>query len=572
MVPGTCARFASLALAASICLGTGCTGVKQYVHNRFKVGPNYAGADATVAETWIDESDKLVRQESSDLSRWWSVFQDPVLDGLIESAQNQNLSLREAGFRVLAARAQLGIVTGNLFPQTQNASGGYRRLNTPVGTPTPVEVGVAQQGLQVILPPNPTPVNAELTDQTLRFNLLSGNNFFDQWNLGFNLAWELDFWGRFRRAIASAEDTVDASVANYDYVLVTLLGDIATTYVQIRTLEKRLEFLRQNVEEQSKMVEIITRIYDAGGDPRKGYPPKRLYDVYQVKSIHAQTEAQIPQLQIERREASNRLCLLLGLPPADLQKLLGASPIPTAPPEVVVGIPADLLRRRPDIRRAERQAAAQAEQIGIAEADFYPMLTINGTLGYQAPEFPQLFTTGAFSGGVGPGFQWNILNYGRIRNNMRLQEAKFQELLTTYQQTVLRANAEVENGLARFLQAQKRASWLDSSADYAEKAVGEIEKLARVGWRGFDANQLAVITQTKVQQQDLQAQAHGEIAQGLILVYRALGGGWESPSFSHDGPLTAPRPAGEQEPEEVPTPTGDAPAQSGQTRSSGDQE
>jgi len=507
---------------------------KQYVRNGFKVGPNYQGADAAVAKTWIDDADVRIRQESRELSRWWSVFQDPVLDRLTESAQSQNLSLREAGFRVLSARAQLGIATGYLFPQTQNMAGGYRHMSTPQGTPTPIEAHVANQALQLTLPPNPNPIDAELTDQTLKFNLLSKSNYFDQWNLGFNLGWELDFWGRFRRAVASAEDTLDASVANYDDVLVTLLGDIAATYVQIRTLEKRLEFLRQNVDEQRKIVEIIERIYDAGGDPRKGYPPKRLYDVFQVKSILAQTESQIPQLQLDRREAENRLCILLGIPPANLQEVLGAGPIPAAPAEVVVGIPADLLRRRPDIRRAERQAAAQAEQIGIAEADFYPMLTIQGTLGYQSPQFSQLFTSGAFNGTVGPSFHWNILNYGRIRNNVRLQEAKFQELLTNYQQTVLLANAEVENGLARFLQAQERARWLDSSADYAEQAVGEIRTLSQVGWKGFDANQLAVITQTKVHQQDLQAQAHGEIAQGLIQVYRALGGGWEASAFFDD--------------------------------------
>ncbi|MCU0980176.1 MAG: TolC family protein, partial [Pirellulaceae bacterium] len=342
--------------------------------------------------------------------------------------------------------------------------------------------------------------------------------------------------------------------ANYDDVLVTLLGDIATTYVHIRTLEQRMEFVRQNVDEQRKIVEIIERIYEAGGDPRKGYPPKRLYDVYQVKSVLAQTESQLPQLQFDRREAENRLCILLGMPPANLQGVLGAGPIPAAPAQVVVGIPADLLRRRPDIRRAERQAAAQAEQIGIAEADFYPMLTIQGTLGYQSPEFAQLFTSGAFNGTVGPSFHWNILNYGRIRNNVRLQEAKFQEMLTNYQHTVLLANAEVENGLARFLQAQERARWLDASADYAEKAVGEIRTFAEVGWKGFDANQLAVITQTKVHQQDLQAQAHGEIAQGLIQVYRALGGGWETSTFLGDSLSASPPPATPGATEELPSP------------------
>ena len=201
-----------------------------------------------------------------------------MLDRLIESARRQNLSLREAGFRVLQARAQLAIATGNLFPQTQNAAGGFRHSGSPLGSPVFMDVEVA----------------GDVYPLTLR----AQRNYMDQWNLGFNLAWELDVWGRIRRTIAAAEDTLDASAAEYDGVLVTLLGDMAATYVQIRTLEQRMEFVRQNVAEQRKVTEIIERIYEVGGDPRKGYPPKRLPDVYQIKSILAQTESQIPQLQL----------------------------------------------------------------------------------------------------------------------------------------------------------------------------------------------------------------------------------------------------------------------------------
>jgi outer membrane protein TolC len=190
-----------------------------------------------------------------------------------------------------------------------------------------------------------------------------------------------------------------------------------------------------------------------------------------------------------------------------------------------VGIPADLLRRRPDIRRAEQQVAAQAEQIGIAETELYPSFVITGNLGYSAPEFQNLFTQRAFNAGVGPSFQWNLLNYGRIRNNIELQDARFRELLVQYQQKVLLANAEVENGLVRFLKAQERAAALDRSVEHMQQAVSGIEAAREL--RGADANQIAIITMTKVQQQDLQAQAHGAIALGLIHVYRALGGGWE---------------------------------------------
>lgn len=547
MVRSTRARSTAMTLAAFVLSLSGCTGLHEYIDNGFKVGPNYQTPCVNTATNWIEETDERVRGDAADLSCWWAVFQDPVLEHLIANAQFENLSLREAGCRVLQARAQLGIARGNLFPQSQTAYGGYRRAGTAVGPPSPITAEVG--------PGNPLPPGL------YSFTLTNGNNFVDQWSNGFSLGWELDFWGRFRRAVAAAEDTLEASAAGYDEVLVTLLGDVAATYVHIRTLETRMEFVRQNIAEQQKIVRIIRQLHELG-DPR---PERRLqqpraYHVEQIESILAQTEALIPQLQLELRQASNRLCVLLGTPPRDLLQELGAGRIPTAPAEIVVGIPADLLRRRPDIRRLERQVAAQAEHIGIAQAEFYPSLTISGTLGYSAPEFRDLYSARAFHGNVGPSFQWNILNYGRILNNVRLQDARFQEMLTGYQNAVLLANAEVENGMARFLRGQERAAALDRSVGHMRKAVEEIERAREL--RGADASQIAVITQTKVQQQDLQAQAHGEVAQGLIQVYRAMGGGWEVRTLSGEAmpmePSLPDMPAAETLPapaEAVPSPT-----------------
>ncbi len=254
---------------------------------------------------------------------------------------------------------------------------------------------------------------------------------------------------------------------------------------------------------------------------------KSAVDTHQARSNLAQTEAQIPQLKLALRQACDRLCVLLGRSPADLEKELGVGPIPSAPEVIAVGIPCDLLRRRPDVQRAERLAFAQGEQIGIAEAELYPMFFINGSIGYEADRLNELFTPPAFTGNIGPSFQWNILNYGRIRNNMRMQEARFQARVAAYQETVLRAGAEAEDGLAMFLTAQERAMMLDKSVVSANLALGLIAKDYKGG--AADFNHVALIEQNLVQQQDLQAQAHGEIAQGLIQVYRALGGGWQVP-------------------------------------------
>ena len=479
-------RPTALIVALLILSVTGCTNPVDYVKNGFKVGPNPGVPQGPTAARWIDDADVRVQQESVDLNRWWEVFQDPNLNQLIVSASRQNLSLREACFRVLEARAQLGITKGEIFPQQQNAGGGYQRW--AISENSGSAPGYTSQ-------------------------------FFDQWNFGFNLSWELDFWGRLRRAVTAAEHTLDASCASYDDVLVTLLGDVASNYVQVRTIQDRIRLAWENVKLQKEIVRVAERRFKVGSIRAHAV------DVPQARSNLAQTEAQIPQLNSELRQACDRLCVLMGVPPTDLEKQLGLGPIPTAPTTVAIGIPADLLRRRPDVRRAEHEALAQGERIGIAVADLYPAFFINGSLGYSAENLPQLFSSSSFTSVIGPAFQWNILNYGRIRNNVRMQDARFQALVAAYQNTVLRANAEVEDGLVSFLRAQERTQLLDKSVVSAKEAVD-------IGFKEFSAgkvdyNQVALIEQNKVQQEDLLALAHGEIAHGLIRVYRALGGGWQ---------------------------------------------
>jgi NodT family efflux transporter outer membrane factor (OMF) lipoprotein len=484
-------------MLALLLLLAGCTTPRDYVANGLKVGPNYGRPPAPVAKDWVDAADIRVRKESDDLSKWWTAFKvpgnndnlepDPVLNGLICYAYNQNLTLRQAGFRVLEARAQLGITTGQFFPQVQNIQADYNR------------------NISSLKDANRT---------------LLANRYFSQFDLGFNLAWELDFWGRFRRAIESASKSLDASVENYDDVLVTLLGDVATNYVQMRTFEQRIVYAKKNVDIQRATLKIA-EAKNQGGVVAG-------LDVIQARSILEQTQAEIPELEISLRQTINQLCVLLGIPPEDLRARLGTPPkelIPTAPVDVAVGIPADLLRRRPDVRRAERQAAAQSAQIGVAEADFYPHISISGTIGYSAAQFKDLFTSNAVTGSIGPSFQWNILNYGRILNNLRLQDATFNELVTVYQNTVLNANQEAENGLVTFLRGQERTKYQKLSVDDAEKAVTIVMAQYEAGT--VDFTRVTQIQQNLVLQQDTLAQAQGEIALGLITVYKALGGGWQ---------------------------------------------
>jgi NodT family efflux transporter outer membrane factor (OMF) lipoprotein len=478
---------AAIAVAPLLILACcGCTSLPEYIHNGFKVGPNYHKPPAPIAQDWIEAANARLRRGPGDLSQWWKVFHDPVLDDLICAAYKQNLPLREAGFRVLQARAQLGIAIGNLLPQTQQMMGGYLREATSAAT-----------------------ANRNVTSTIKRF--------FPQWDYGFTLAWELDFWGRFRRAIESARDSLDASVEDYDDVLVILLGEVATAYVQMRTLEKRIKYANDNVAIQRWAYEIAKA--------KRGKLTTGM-DVDQAKSILKQTEAGIPELEIALRQSTNQLCILLGIPMEELRARLGPGDIPRAPPEVVVGIPADLLRRRPDVRRAERQAAAQSAQIGVAESLLYPHFFLRGTLDYQAAHFKDLFNAKALSGNIGPTFQWDILNYGRLLNNVRLQDARFQELVAAYQQSVLNADKETEDGLVTFLRAHERTRLQRDATEAGLAAVKAIQQLWKDGLL-TDYTRVAQLLQNLVLLQDTLAVAEGEIGLGLIQVYRALGGGWQ---------------------------------------------
>jgi NodT family efflux transporter outer membrane factor (OMF) lipoprotein len=477
----------------------GCTPWREYIQNGFKVGPNYCKPPAPVAKDWIDADDRRVRKASDDLSKWWTVFNDPVLDSLICDAYRQNLSLRVAGMRVLEARAQLAVAVGNLLPQTQTSTGDFKWYGLSQDT--------ANNVLQFTVPPGGL---AGVTFPPFK-------RWYGQWDLGLNLSWELDFWGRFRRAVEANSASLDASVENYDDVLVTLLGQVATAYTNMRITEQRIKYAQQNVELQRETLKIVEARFNAKTVTK--------VDLAQATSTLEQTRATIPELRISLRQYNNQLCVLLGIPPEELRAKLGPAPIPTAPVEVAVGIPADLLRRRPDVRKAERQAAQQSAQIGVAEAEFYPHIAINGTWQYSAEFFKDLWKPTALNGNVGPTFTWNILNYGRILNNVHLQEATFQELVATYQNTVLSAAQDVENGLVTFLEAQQRTRFQAASVKAAEEAV-QIA-LAQYKAGTVDFSRVTQLEQNLVTQQDTLAQAQGEIVTGLIQVYKALGGGWQ---------------------------------------------
>jgi NodT family efflux transporter outer membrane factor (OMF) lipoprotein len=396
------------------------------------VGPDFAPPPAPTASNWLEWRNKSLQTGPDEYRDWWRVFHDPILDRLIEIAYSQNLTLLSAGTKVLQARATLGIAIGEFFPQQQLAAGA-------------------------------TTYNLRsLSDASVVSLRTSASANYWRALLGVQAAWELDFWGKFRRGVESADSAYLASIATYDDVLVTLLGDVASTYIGIRTTERQIAIARENIVRQRGIVTIARDKYKGGA--------ATLLDVYQAENVLAATEATVPQLTIQLQQGQDALRVLLGMAPQPLGFLLARSTgeIPAAPRKVVVGVPADLLRRRPDIRAAELRAAAQSAQIGLATAELYPSISILGTFGGSAStllggNLSNIFQPSGRNFTVGPSFQWNILNYGQITNNVRLQDVTLQQYLVDYQNSVLTAQQQVEDGIAIFLLSRSQAEYLRRS-------------------------------------------------------------------------------------------------------------
>jgi NodT family efflux transporter outer membrane factor (OMF) lipoprotein len=459
---------------------TGCT-----------IGPDFQQPKTTVAPNWQESVDPRVSTTEATYRAWWKAFNDPVLDRLIERAYRENLSLRQAGVRVLQARAQLGVAVGEIYPQTQQAIGSVQYNRTSDRAP----LGAATQGS------------------------------FAYWQsqIGAQASWELDFWGKIRRNIESADASLLSTLADYDNTLVTLTADVANAYITIRTAEERVRIARENVETQQESLKIAEARLEWGAATQ--------LDVDQARTALLNTLATIPSLETQLRQARDALSVLLGMPPNDLGDLLrGPSGIPASPRDVIVGIPADLLRRRPDVRRAEMQAAAQSAQIGVAKADLLPAFSLVGNLVFVSTDLGKFKLSDMYRWGsrqvqIGPTVQWNILNYGQITNDVRVQDASFQQLLIAYQNTVLSAQQDVEDNLVAFLRAQDRADLLGQSVVSAKSAVAIAVLRYREGVTDFTT--VLTAQQALLSQQDSLATTLSSIATSLVGTYRALGGGWQ---------------------------------------------
>ncbi|HAJ91385.1 MAG TPA: transporter [Gammaproteobacteria bacterium] len=453
------------------------------------LGPDFVKPEVAEETTWLEQNQEI-SSTPQEQTAWWKIFNDPVLDTLVETAYAQNLSLQIAGLRIFEARAQLGIAVGLQYPQTQTAGGSASAVGLSENSPN---------------------YNSQADDS------------FNVYDAGFDAAWEVDFWGRFQRGIEAADANLSASVADYDNALISLTAEVARVYVNIRTLEEQLKIAYENIELQKKSLNIASVRFRNGATTE--------LDVQQAKTNLADTRAQVPVLKRQLRQANNALSILMGMPPTELSGVLGESgTIPEAPDQVAAGIPTELLRRRPDVRQAELQAANQSALIGVAETDLYPRFSLLGSIGFQTSDTgnssaSDMFDSDSLGYSVGPAFSWNILNYGRLRNNVRVQDARYQQTIVNYQNTVLRAYQEVEDAMVGFIQAREESS-IRAEGTHAAKRSTEISNIQyREG--AVDFQRVIDSERALVTQQDLWTRARGDISLNLIAMYKALGGGWQ---------------------------------------------
>lgn len=449
------------------------------------VGPDYEPPERRVATTWPDELEGGLVVAPADLARWWTTFDDPVLTQLVEEAVRRNPGLESAASRVREARYRRAVATGELGP-TIDLNGTFDR--------------------------------SERSENEI-FSFITGEQ--DLWSVGFDASWELDVFGRVRRTMQAADAEFEARIEDYRDVLVTLVAEVARNYVELRSVQARVSIARSNERLQSDTLELTESRFAAGLTNE--------LDVTRARSNLASTRAVIPPLLADLTAADSRLAVLLGLDPGTLveavEGLAEPAPVPVAPGSVAVGLPAELLRRRPDVRRAERELAAAVARIGVATADLYPRFTLTGSIGLSSQEADDLFESDSLRYAWGPAFSWNVFASGRIANNIRaVEEVQVQSFLA-YEETVLRALEEARNAAVAYARQQDRRRELVRAEAAARDAVELARELYTQGVTDFQSVLDAERTMFSLQEQ--LALTDRAVSTGLITLYKALGGGWQ---------------------------------------------
>ncbi len=515
-------------LAIGICLSAGCS-----------VGPDYRPPSPQVADQWHEPAIQGLADGQADVSQWWRVFEDQQLSQLIDRAAAGNRDRRLAMRRSREARALRGVAAGELLP-TLGGQGSYLRAKASPNGPTAfpespgagqtfgntVGRGIAGQALGAGLAaaaPGATAVTGPLASGLIGLvPTPTGRPQTDETNLhaaGFDASWEIDVFGGIRRNVESADAAVQASVESYRDTLVTLLAEVATTYVDIRTLQSQIKTTANNIALQRETLSLTKA--------RLSMELASELEVQQAETNLATTESQLPQIESGLAISIYRLSVLIGEEPSALSgEFAATSGIPQPPPQVLVGVPTDILRRRPDIRLAERQLAEQTARIGVATAELYPRFTLSGTFGLESTNFEDVLDARSITYGFGPAVQWNLFSGLRSLNQIAAQEAATHQAYVIYERTLLNALQEVESSLVAYKREQARVNALERAVDAAEKSVKLAETLYRNGLTDFE--NVLDTQRLLVNLQNTRAQSRGQVSTNLVSVYKALGGGWSA--------------------------------------------
>lgn len=455
-----------------------------------KVGPNYHKPQVSTPAQWGEPLAGGETNSAASIAGWWRNFHDSELNSLVDRAVQSNLDLRIAQARVREARAQYGIAVGNLGP-TVDASGSFERQR--------------QSQKQPLIGSLPLPPGIPFA-----------NNVYQS---GFDASWEIDVFGGQRRATEAARAQVVAAQFGERDVLITLLGDVALNYVDVRGYQRELAITDENIRSQEQALALTQKRFAHGLVSN--------LDVQQAATLLATTRATVPTLESSLQTSIHRLGVLLGQPPEVLQtELATAAPIPPAPPEVPVGLPSDLLLRRPDVGQAERQLAAATANIGVAKADLFPKFSLTSTAGFESVSASDWFEAGSRFWSAGPTVQWNIFESGRIRANIRVQNARQEEALGTYEETALSAFEDVENALTSYAKEQVRRRSLEDAVKSSQESLRLSNRLYSSGLTDF-INVLDA-ERSLYEAQDSLVQSDTTVSTDVIALYKSLGGGWEA--------------------------------------------
>lgn len=448
-------------------------------------GPDYRAPDLSAPTNWaVDLNAGLTPAAVSPetLSRWWTALNDPILSDLMEQARTNNLDVRQAEARLRQARAQRGAAKAGLFPTIEASAAASRTQSGETG--------------------------GERTTSSLFVN-------------GLDASWELDLFGQNRRTVEAADATWQAAQEDLNNALVSLFAEVALNYVEVREYQLRLALTESGLVARTGTYDISRWRREAGLTTQ--------LDEEQARMSLEQARAELPSLKTSLAESKHRLAVLLGQTPGALNETLAESrPIPVPPPEMTVGVPADVLRQRPDVRSAERKLAAQTAQIGVAKAAQYPNFTLLGSIGLESLTLDNLYSSGARTAQAAANGVWTLFDFGRIRRNVELQTARQEEALSAYESAVLTALEDVENALVAYANEQARRQSLFEAAKAGQAAFDLARDQYSSGLVDFQA--VLDMQRSLLAVQDALAVSDGKIASNLIQLYKALGGGWTSVS------------------------------------------